>query len=258
MVVAHRPRKKKKSIIIIGKYSRERGRLKWNEKRIKGTRGNGSYPMLFQRRAFRFGQNTKNKQKERKKKIYDVYSGEAMVPSRVPSSPLLSSPRMATNTRFLDKKKKEEKTHGVLIITGRVSSVLSTILLVPRCVTSLPPATIGGKGETRGTSRFPTAPSPPSTPSSANISLFRVSLKVWKCGALTSESRFANIRERERERMTGETRRLCGHETSFARIRGSCVVWRMRRVGKEIELPVDVSASSFLSFYSSALAEPSL
>ena len=155
MVVAHRPRKKKKSIIIIGKYSRERGRLKWNEKRIKGTRGNGSYPMLFQRRAFRFGQNTKNKQKERKKKIHDVYSGEAMVPSRVPSSPLLSSPllsspflssrRTTTNTRFLDKKKKEEKTHGVLIITGRVSSVLSTILLVPRYVTSLPPAKIGGK-----------------------------------------------------------------------------------------------------------------
>ena len=147
-----------------------------------------------------------NKKKEKKK--YTMFTVEkrwfhrAFLPllsSPLLSSPFLSSRRTTTNTRFLDKKKKEEKTHGVLIITGRVSSVLSTILLVPRCVTSLPPATIGGKGETRGTSRFPTAPSPPSTPSSANISLFRVSLKVWKCGALTSESRFANIRERERE-----------------------------------------------------------
>lgn len=89
-----------------------------------------------------------NKKKEKKK--YTMFTVEkrwfhrAFLP--LLSSPFLSSRRTTTNTRFLDKKKKEEKTHGVLIITGRVSSVLSTILLVPRCVTSLPPATIGGKG----------------------------------------------------------------------------------------------------------------
>lgn len=138
--------------------------MKWNEKRIKGTRGNGSYPMLFQRRAFRFGQNTKNKQK--KKKIYDVYSGKAMVPSRVLSSSPLE---MTTNTRdrsflALDKKKKGKNTNAVLIITGRVSSVLSTFatILVPR-VTSPPlpyPCHNWREGNSRNVA-FPTAPSPP-------------------------------------------------------------------------------------------------
>lgn len=81
------------------------------------------------------------KTNKKKKKIYDVYSGKAMVPSRVLSSSPLET---TTNTRdrsflALDKKKKGKNTNAVLIITGRVSSVLSTFatILVPR-VTSPP------------------------------------------------------------------------------------------------------------------------
>lgn len=126
-----------------------------------------------------------------------------MVPSRVLSSSPLET---TTNTRdrsflALDKKKRKKNTNAVLIITGRVSSVLSTFatILVPR-VTSPPlPYPCHNWREGKLAERRVSNCSLPTTFSSANISLFRVSLKVWKCGALTSESRFANIREREND-----------------------------------------------------------
>lgn len=136
--------------------------MKWNEKRIKGTRGNGSYPMLFQRRAFRFGQNTKNKQKKKKK--YTMFTVEKRWFHRAFFPPLLSKRRRTRGIEAFSLSIKKKAKKYKRCINYHRSSIIGFInLRNDPCSTrnfAPPPLSLPqleGR-ETRGTSRFQLLP----------------------------------------------------------------------------------------------------
>lgn len=163
-----------------------------------------------------------------------------------------------TNTRersFLDKKKKEKK--NTRCINYHRSSIIGFIKLRnDPCSTRNFPCHNWREGKLA--KRRVSNCSLPTTLSSANISLFRVSLKVWKCGALTSESRFANIREREndgrREDYAGMKRLSRGFEGVASS--GECVASE-RKSNYPLTFPPPPPPPLLFVILFAALTEPS-